>query len=104
MISIHFFKDGNFMTGFECKGHSMRAQHGQDVLCAFVSSACYMTANTVTEVMQLDADAAASDGYMRLAIKASPQKAQDILNGMCLHMTALEKDYPENIQVTITEV
>lgn len=104
MIRIIFYKDGDMLTGFECKGHSMSAEAGQDIVCAFVSSACYMTANTVTEIIGLDADAAATDGYMRLSINKSPTKAQDILNGMRLHLTELAKDYPENIKVIITEV
>ena len=103
MIRVKFFKKGGILTGFESKGHSNAAENGSDVICAFVSSACYMTANTVSEVLGLNADAAAEDGYMRLSIKESPEKAQDILNGMKLHLTELQKDYPENIKVTVTE-
>ena len=91
------------LTGFESKGHSNTAEYGSDVLCAFVSSACYLTANTVTEVIGLNADARAEDGYMRLSIKETPEKAQDILNGMKLHLTELQKDYPENIEIRVLE-
>ena len=102
MIRVSFFKKGEMLTGFESKGHSNAAEYGNDVVCAFVSSACYMTANTVTEVMGLNADARAEDGYMRLSI-SNPEKAQDILNGMLLHLTELQSQYPENVKVTITE-
>ncbi|WP_448919992.1 ribosomal-processing cysteine protease Prp [Eubacterium sp.] len=101
---IEFFKSGDMLTGFECKGHTGFADDGNDVLCAFISSACYLTANTITDVIKLDARASASDGYMSLHIKSSPEKAQDILNGLVLHMTELQKDYPQNIKVTISEV
>ena len=104
MIRISFFKSGADFTGFESKGHSNAAEYGKDTLCAFVSSACYMAANTVTEVMGLNADARQADGYMRLEIKEAPDKAQDILNGLKLHLTELENEYPENVKVTITEV
>jgi hypothetical protein len=104
MIKITFTKRDGLITGFECKGHSMAAESGQDIVCAFVSSACFMTANTVTEVIGLNADAAATDGYMRLQINESPIKAQDILNGMFLHLNELQKDYPDNIKVIISEV
>ena len=103
MIRVNFNKSGKLITGFECKGHSMSAPSGQDIVCAAVSSACLMTANTVTEVLKLDADAAATDGYLRLQIKSSPQSAQDILEGLHLHLTELEKQYPENIKVKFTE-
>jgi hypothetical protein len=104
MIKITFTKCDGLITGFECKGHSMTAESGQDIVCAFVSSACFMTANTVTEIIGLDADASATDGYMRLEINESPIKAQDILNGMVLHLNELQKDYPDNIKVIISEV
>ena len=99
MIRIEFKKQGDLLTGFECKGHTGLADSGEDVVCAFISSACYMTANTVTEVMGIDADTAATDGYMRLEINQSPEYAQDILKGLMLHLTELEKDYPNNIKV-----
>lgn len=104
MIRIEFFKSGELYTGFECKGHTGLADSGEDIVCAFISSACYLVANTVTEVMKLEADVAATDGYMRLNIKQSPQQAQDILEGLVLHLTELAKDYPQNIKVTKTEV
>lgn len=104
MIKITFTKSDGMITGFECKGHSMTAENGQDIVCAFVSSACFMTANTVTDIIGLNADAAATDGYMRLEIGESPIKAQDILNGLMLHMNELHKDYPDSIKVIISEV
>lgn len=104
MIKITFTKCDGLITGFECRGHSMTAENGQDIVCAFVSSACFMTANTVTDVIGLKADAAATDGYMRLEINELPTKAQDILNGMLLHLSELQKDYPDNIKVIISEV
>lgn len=103
MIRINFFKKDDMLTGFECKGHAETANYGNDVLCAFVSSACYMAANTVTEILRLNADARAESGYMRLSIKKSPEKAQDILNGLKLHFTELKKDYPEKIEIRFTE-
>ena len=104
MIKIEFYKNGDMLTGFECKGHAGFADSGEDVVCAFISSACYLAANTITEIIKLDTRASATDGYMSLKIKESPQKAQDILNGLVLHLTELQKDYPNNIKVTITEV
>ena len=103
MIRVNFYKKDGLFKGFECKGHSSLGEEGNDILCAFVSSACYMTANTVTEVLKLDAAARDADGYMRLDIKDAPEKAQDILEGMLLHFKELEKDYPDEIKVITTE-
>lgn len=99
MIKIEFFKGAGGLCGFEATGHALSAEAGEDVICAFVSSACLMAANTVTEVIGLDADARSDDGFLKLMIMEDPSRAQDILNGLKLHLTELEKDYPNNIKV-----
>lgn len=99
MIKIEFYNGVNGLCGFEVNGHAMLNDEGDDVLCAFVSGACLMTANTVTEVIGLDADAQSDDGYLKLMILENAERAQDILNGLMLHMTELEKEYPQNIKV-----
>ena len=104
MIKVKFFKAEDQLIGFEAKGHSMSAPHGEDIICAFVSSACLMAANTVTEVIGIEAEAKAGEGYLKLMINASAKPAQDILNGLKLHLSELQKDYPENIHVIISEV
>ncbi len=99
MIKIEFFSGINGLCGFEAQGHALGGDAGENVICAFVSSACLMTANTITDVLKLDADAQAQDGYLKLMILENAASAQDILKGFMLHMTALEEDYPENIKV-----
>lgn len=99
MIEIEFYSGVNGLCGFKADGHAYSGEPGEDVVCAFVSSACLMTANTITEVLGLDADAQADDGYLKLMILENAAPAQDILNGFKLHMTELEKDYPQNIKV-----
>lgn len=99
MINIEFYRGINGLCGFEAQGHSMAADAGEDIICAFVSSACLMTANTVIEVLGLDADARAEDGFLKLMILQDATPAQDILNGLKLHLTELAKDYPDNIKV-----
>lgn len=104
MIKVNFYKAENNLVGFEVKGHSMSAPHGEDLICAFVSSACLMAANTITEIVKLEAIANADDGYLKLMIKNAANSAQDILSGLKLHLSELQKDYPENINVIISEV
>lgn len=99
MIEIEFYSGINGLCGFEASGHALGSEAGENVICAFVSSACLMAANTVTEIIGLDADAQSDDGYLKLMILENASLAQDILNGFRLHMTELEKDYPANIKV-----
>ena len=106
MIRAEFFADRNGqLTGFCIKGHSMLAEHGNDVLCAFVSSAAYLAANTLTEISGVKAQAEADDGYMRVLVEENDrERSQDILAGLRLHLEETMKQYPENLKVIITEV
>ena len=103
MISVVFFNDSGSLRGFRLSGHAGFAESGQDIVCAAVSSAAYLTANTVTDVAGVPADVTEKDGLLELTI--APQDAatvRDVLEGFRLHMTQLAEQYPQHI--TITEV
>ncbi len=104
MINSEFFTADGLINGFKITGHSESAEHGQDIICAFVSSAGLMTANTITDVCGIKAYANAYDGFLEFKVLESAENVQDILNGLKLHLTELEKEYPDNIKVIITEV
>ncbi|WP_442974828.1 ribosomal-processing cysteine protease Prp, partial [Ruminococcus sp.] len=48
MIEAIFTVTDKVIRGFEISGHSDYSEHGSDIICAAVSSAAYMAANTVT--------------------------------------------------------
>ena len=78
---------------------------GESVVCAAVSSACYMAANTITEVLGVDAQVTVNDGYMRVAaIGDDLPKVQTVLRGLRLHLEQLAQQYPDKIKITYTEV
>ncbi len=104
MIKAEFYSADNILTGYKITGHSMSAPAGEDIICAFVSSAAFMAANTITEVCNAQTSTEAHNGFMEVNVTDSAQNVQDILNGLKLHLTELEKQYPENINVIITEV
>lgn len=91
-------------TGFCIAGHTGFGHVGEDIVCAAVSSAAYMAANTITEVCGCSAAVTVEDG--RLCVQVSPEEAaacRCILEGLRLHMQALREQYPAHIEVTITE-
>ena len=102
MIRATFLKSGN-SKGFEISGHASARAYGSDTVCAAVSSAAYMTANTVTEVLKINADADVRDGYLKFTFESDDKAAIAVLDGLELHIRELEKEYPKKIKV-ITEV
>ena len=100
MITVKFFTRSGEVRGFEVKGHSGLAERGNDILCAAVSSACYMTVNTLTEVLKLKVDAEVNeDGYMKVILHDATDEAENLLKGFQVHITALAKDYRKNLKV-----
>lgn len=92
--------------GFEISGHSGYGESGTDILCAAVSSAAYLTANTITDVLRAEVDEVnASDARMVLRISVkSASSCSTLLNGLKLHLLGLEEQYPDNMKVSYTEV
>ena len=97
MIKVTFFKKGENFTGFELSGHSGYSQEGTDIICSAVSSVAYMTANTVTEVLGVNAAISIDDGYMKFIPKKTADGVQVLLKGMALHLNALAEQYDKYI-------
>ena len=95
------------LVGFRITGHSGFAESGSDIVCASISSAAYMTANTITEIIRVSAeiDVDENDGAMLLRVFQKDATAcRDILQGFKLHMLALEEQYSDYMIVNNTEV
>ncbi len=105
MIRAQFLTRGDALCGFDMQGHAGHAEHGRDIVCAAVSSAAYLTANTLTEVCGCHAVVQENEG--RLAIRVSPEEeqlAQTALRGLQIHMEGLCAQYPQYIHLQQTEV
>ena len=90
-------------VGFKVSGHS--GVRGESIVCAAVSSACYMAANTITDVLGLQADVSERDGYMSVIVSGDDiPKASAILAGLRLHLEQLAGQYPNQIKIIISEV
>nr|WP_316615311.1 ribosomal-processing cysteine protease Prp [uncultured Ruminococcus sp.] len=105
MIKVEFF--GNEpVYGFHITGHSDINPEGPEILCAAVSSAAYMTANTVTDVLHLDPELQVSDGDMLLKVKTEQEAEQCrvLFDGLKLHLREIAKEYPKYLIITNSEV
>ena len=107
MIAAYFFiaKNGDLL-GFSISGHAEWGISGDDIVCSAVSSAAFMTANTITDIIGVSADVTI-DKTGSMILKISPNdsyRCREILLGFKLHMVILEDQYPENIKVNYTEV
>ena len=99
MIKVRFSVGDRQLNGFEISGHALFAESGKDIVCAAVSSAAYMAANTVTDIIRADAKAQAEDGAMVLTLNEPNTQAETVLRGLELHLTELSKQYPQHIKI-----
>ncbi|MBQ2812217.1 MAG: ribosomal-processing cysteine protease Prp [Clostridia bacterium] len=99
MIRFKFVRSGKINIGFECTGHAGYAQSGQDIVCAAVSSAAYLTANTITDTFGAKAEISVDDGYMSFVLTEEDAQSVKLLDGLEAHIRALAKDYPRSIKV-----
>ncbi|MBE6748773.1 MAG: ribosomal-processing cysteine protease Prp [Ruminococcaceae bacterium] len=104
MTKATFYFDSDVPYGFLITGHSGFAEEGEDIVCASVSSAAYMVANTITEVLKVNAKIEVSDGRMKLTVKKEQRHiTKDILLGLKIHLDGLQEQYPDFVE-TLMEV
>ena len=108
MLKAKFFVESSgSIIGFEICGHSGYSERGLDIVCAAVSSAAYMTVNTMADVIGASVEASVNDevGYMRAEIKQKDVAlCSDILKGFKSHLLMLEQIYHKNVNVSYVEV
>ena len=88
-------------NGFSVKGHcttDASDEFGKQV-CASVSSAAYMTANTIIEVINDKADVSVSDAEMVLKVKNPSDINLAVIEGFKIHMQQLAEQFPNCIKV-----
>ncbi len=107
MIEVGFLtlNDGHLL-GFTVQGHSELGEPGMDVLCAAVSSAVYLTINTVTDVLHvtpLALRALEGDVFFRIE-ERDLDVCQVLFQGLKLHLSDLEEQYPGNVRVGYVNV
>lgn len=105
MIKVTFFGTEP-IYGFHITGHSDMNPDGPEILCAAVSSAAYMTANTVTDVIGLHPRLDVSDGDMVLKVKTESEAEQCrvLFDGLRLHLSSLAEQYPKYLTISNSEV
>ena len=101
MTSVKFLADKNGLYGFEISGHSTCDCDDSDgkIVCAAVSSAAFMAANTITEVIGDKAEAFVDDALMVVKCENPSKESVLVLEGLRLHLTELATQYSNNIKI-----
>ncbi len=104
MINAEFFKTNEKLIGFSIKGHAGYDDDGNDIVCASVSSAIQLVANTITECFKINAEVNVLKDKIQLRLPEIDDNAAKMLEGLFLHLTLLSEDYKGTIKITTSEV
>lgn len=101
MTEIRFFGQDGVILGYEISGHSTSSYDDTDgkIVCSAVSSAAYMAANTLSEIVGAKLDTDINDGYMLVKLMSSVDESQNTLKGFMLHSKELSKIYRNYVKV-----
>ena len=101
MTEISFFEIDGLIVAFEISGHSTVSAEDTEgkIVCSAVSSAAYLTANTLSEIVKADVSADVSDGYMKIEVKTNISESQVTLKGFYLHASELANQYRNHVKV-----
>ncbi len=100
MTTAKFLFSDDTIVSFELSGHSGAGEYGTDIVCSAVSSAVYMAANTIIEIMKLNPQAEVRDGYLKFTMNIDDaRKSKVITDGLYLHLSELQGQYPNNLKL-----
>ncbi len=102
MTRVILIARGKELTGFCLKGHANPASvAGEDIVCAAISSAAYLIANTLTDRFSVRAAIRVRDGFFSLFLPETSDAASALLWGFADHLNALSAQYPDQLQIKI---
>ena len=100
MTTAKFLFSDDVIVSFELSGHSGAGEEGTDIVCSAISSAVYMAANTIIEIMKLSPETVVRDGYLKVLMTLEDaRKSKVITDGLYLHLSELRNQYPNNLKL-----
>lgn len=103
MIRAEFYEKKGLLTGFKFSGHSGYAEAGSDVACAAVSSAVQLTANILEEFGH-SPRITVGDNVIECVCEGGGEAPSRLLNVLRQHFEAILEEFPDTINITISEV
>ncbi len=101
MIDVKIFSGTDEkISGFEVTGHSGTAAHGQDIICAGVSSLSQSALLGVGEYLKRDVDFRAASGELYVKLREEPDELTEaIFQTMLLGIREIEKIAPKAVRI-----
>ena len=98
MIRAEFYGD---RKGFLISGHSGYAGHGEDIVCAAVTSAVRLCDAVIRDSFGVPAEVSADDSLAEISFRllADDERAVGVVRGLRIYLSQLSEEYPDFIKV-----
>ena len=110
MTTITFHTEGNRIIGFNSVGHSGFAAHGEDIVCAAITSTIRLVECVLNDVMGLCASVKIDEENTEISLRlpgslgpTAENTCQNLLTGMMVYLSQLHSEYPEHVEVMEAE-
>ena len=98
MITYHVCKD-NTITEIKVSGHANYKKHGQDIVCAAVSTATILTYNALERLgFKNHLNVSVDEGYFYLKVLKPDTIIASLLENLEDSLNQLEQQYPKYIK------
>lgn len=78
MTNITFLKKNDLIIGYEIKGHTGKANRGEDLLCAQISTIAQLGVVGIEEIAKINCFREISDGYLKITISEKEAKNENV--------------------------
>lgn len=107
MTKITFFKNKDFLIGFEVEGHTGYAEVGSDIVCSAISSMTQMTVLGLRNV-KLNVKKDNKKGYLSCKLSKNISeneilKAQNWFETLKISLEDLQKDYKKYLNLEVKD-
>ncbi|MGL4253923.1 MAG: ribosomal-processing cysteine protease Prp [Fusobacteriaceae bacterium] len=108
MTKIEIFKKNGRIVRYRSTGHAGYADHGEDILCAAISTNLQFPLAGMTEILNLVPKFEIDDGFLEVDLRGLDLKGKDceiniLLESMALMLRELKKEYPKYLKLVEKE-
>lgn len=104
MVRVEVVYKGNDIVGILVEGHANYSVHGQDIVCAGVSSICVGTLNAINEMCENSCELKMNEAYVKIKVLENSNELQIILNTTMIQLHTIAESNSEYIKITKEEV
>ena len=105
MVNVEVKRQSDFLQEVLIHNHAEYGEHGQDLVCAGVSSIAVGMLNVLDQMTKHDVcELVMKEAYVKLSLKQRDETAELLLEAMLIQLKTLEENYHNYISIHDQEV